>query len=239
MLLLIVAVSLPAFSQQTTPESPKPQVKLTYLNVCTPSESEKQELASALARIPAKPKFTTDFEVARGRSSASEPPVAFAEAGIPGSIATTGETSSWVRVRREFPPELPFISVQYTLSTAGRGAVETLVFRARDPKDVLQILLEAKASTGDAAMLLRTDTPAERIRLERFGKSSVVLARCPAADQSAYESLFGEGSSVLSHYRSALQVRQIVPADLRRLGRSGLAASANAKPVKRKPASKP
>jgi hypothetical protein len=217
-LLAIVLLSLAASSQEPSAQADKPQVKINYLNVCTPSDTEKQELASALSRIPASPKFTPDFEVSRGRSSASEPSVAIAETALPGSVANRGQMSNWVRVRREFPTDSPFISVQYTLSTAGRGAAETLVFRARDPKEILQILLEAKASSADANTLLTTDTPAERIRLERYGKSSVALARCPTSDQGAYEAIFREGSSVLAHYRNALDVRRIVPGDLRRLG---------------------
>lgn len=193
-------------------------MKITYLNVCTPAESEKQELVSAVGRLPAKAKFTPDFEISRGRSTATEPPVAIAEAALPGAVVGGKQVSDWVRVRREFPPESPFISVQYTLSTTGRGAVETLVFRARDPKDILQIAFEARASAADPAALLKTNTPAERIRLERFGRSTVALARCPSADQSAYENVFREGSTVLARYRDALAVRQIVPADLRRLG---------------------
>jgi hypothetical protein len=232
-LLIIVLLSLAANSQEPSAQTDKPQVKINYLNVCTPSDSDKQELASALSRIPARPKFTPDFEVSRGRSSASEPPVAIAETALPGSVANIGQMSNWVRVRREFPTDSPFISVQYTLSTAGRGGAETLVFRARDPKEILQILLEAKASSADPNTFLTTDTPAERIRLERYGKSSVALARCPTADQAAYEAIFREGSSVLAHYRSALDVRRIVPGDLRRLGTLNNKPSAPA-PKKRK-----
>jgi hypothetical protein len=47
----------------------QPQVKVNMLNVCAPSPDEKQEITSALARIPKQPLFSTDFEVARGRSS--------------------------------------------------------------------------------------------------------------------------------------------------------------------------
>ena len=193
-------------------------MRINYLNVCTPAETEKQELGAALARIPQNPRFTEDFEISRGRSSASEPPVAIAGAGLPAAMADSGSASNWVRVRREFPTESPFISVQYTLSSDGRGAAETLVFRARDTKDILQILMEAKASAGDPTTVLKTDTPAERIRLERFGKGSVALARCPTADQSGYESVFRQGSALLARYRNALQVREIVPGDFRRLG---------------------
>jgi hypothetical protein len=225
-----------AIAQQAEQPAGKPEVKITYLNVCTPAENDKKELVSALGRLPLKAKFTPDFEVSRGRSTNTEPPVAIAEAGLPGAVVASSEISNWVRVRREFPPESPFISVQYTLSTTGRGAIETLVFRARDPKDILQIALEARASAADPATMLKTNTPAERIRLERFGKSTVALARCPSANQSAYESVFRDGSAVLARYRDVLGVRRIVPADLRRLGAfSTSEPSGRAKTAKPKP----
>jgi hypothetical protein len=214
---LVVLLGL-AVSAQQAPPSSKPEVKVNILNVCTPSETEKGELMSALGRLPVKAKFSPDFEISRGRSTAGEPPVLLAEQALPGKAVDSNEISNWVRVRREFPADSPFISVQYTLSTNGRGAVETLVFRARDPKDMLQVSLEAKATAADPTALLKTDTPTDRIRLERFGKSSVALARCPTADQTAYEPVFRDGSAVLARYRNALGVRQIVPGDLRRLG---------------------
>jgi hypothetical protein len=219
-------------SQEPPAQNEKPQVKINYLNVCTPGDSEKQELASALARIPAKPKFTPDFEISRGRSSASEAPIELSDANLPRGALDKNQVSNWVRVRREFPSDSPFISVQYTLSTLGQGAAETLVFRARDPKEILQILLEAKVSSGEGTTLLNTDTPADRIRLERYGKASVALARCPSADQVAYEAIFRDGAAVLARYRTALEVRRIVPADLARLGLPK--ATAN-QPKKRNP----
>ena len=59
--------------------------------------------------------------------------------------------------------------------------------------------------------MLATNTPVSHIRLERFGKSSIALARCmateagPAPDQSAYEPLFASASAVVSDYRRILQ----------------------------------
>ena len=67
-------------------------------------------------------------------------------------------------------------------------------------------------------------SPASRIKLERFGKSSVVLARCtgaeggPTPDQSAYESLFAGASSILTNYRILLNARKMVPEELARVG---------------------
>lgn len=222
-------------AQQAPPPSAKPEVKVNILNVCSPSEAEKEELMSALGRLPVKAKFSPDFEISRGRSTAGEVPVILAEQALPGKVVDSHEISNWVRVRREFPAESPFISVQYTLSSNGRGAVETLVFRARDPKDILQISLEAKATAADPAALLKTDTPADRIRLERFGKSSIALARCPSADQTSYQPLFRDGSAVLARYRNALAVRQIVPGDLRRLGTPHSTASPGASKPKTGP----
>jgi hypothetical protein len=68
--------------------------------------------------------------------------------------------------------------------------------------------------------MVTANTPASRIRLERFGKSSIALARCagsengPPPDQSAYEPLFHAASEVLANYRGLLGVRHTVPAEL-------------------------
>jgi hypothetical protein len=72
--------------------------------------------------------------------------------------------------------------------------------------------------------MLSANTPAARVKLERFGKSSIVLARCsaaegkPAPNQSAYEPIFRAASEVLNRYRDALGVRKMVPQELARLG---------------------
>jgi hypothetical protein len=103
--------------------------------------------------------------------------------------------------------------------------LETLVFRVRDPKDVLQVSIEDSASAvTSAASMLSATTPASRIRLERFGKSSIVLARCqgqnsgPPPDQSKYEPLFAAASSVLTDYRTSLGASTLVPEELARIG---------------------
>ncbi len=195
-ILCLLAPSLGAAQQ--------PPIRVNVLNVCTPAEAEQKEIATALARIPRKPAFSADFEVARGRSTPSDAPV-----------------SRWVRIRREFRSESPFLNVQYTFSADQTGAVETLVFRVRDPKDVMQIAIEASGSGPSPASRLAAAAVAGRIRLERFGKSSVALARCPQADQSAYEPLFRTASEVLNGYRSALNVQRTVPADLARVPNGG------------------
>ena len=196
----------------------KTQVKINYLNVCTPSVEEQKELSGALARIPAHPRFSEDFEVSRGRTSLTEPPIKLADVETEEAPAAVG-TSKWVRVRREFAADSPFVSVQYSVSVDQKNIVETLVFRSREAKDVIQTSLEDSVSaSSDPLQVLKVDTPVDRVRIERFGKSSVVLTRCPSADQKTYQPLFDQGSSVLAHYRSILGVQQIVPADLKRLG---------------------
>jgi hypothetical protein len=118
-----------------------------------------------------------------------------------------------------------FSNVQYSFSVDANNMVETLVLRVRDPKDLMQVSVEDNASSvTSASAMLSADTPVSRIRLERFGKPSVALARCPATadkpgpDQSAYESIVRSASAILNRYRDALGVRKTVPQELARLG---------------------
>jgi hypothetical protein len=114
-----------------------------------------------------------------------------------------------------------------------KNMVETLVLRVRDPKDLMQISIEDSASTvASPAAMLSSNTPVSRIKLERFGKPSVVLARCsgaegPATDQAAYAPFFQTASSIMGRYRDGLGVRRLVPQELARLG-LGTAAKAGA-----------
>jgi hypothetical protein len=87
--------------------------------------------------------------------------------------------------------------------------------------------------------MLGANNPASRIRLERFGRSSVALARCsvaeggPAPDQSAYEPLFRSASEVLANYRQLLGVRRTVPEELVKVSRtSEPEAAPKSKPAK-------
>jgi len=177
-------------------------VRVTYLNVCAPSDSDKQEIVSVLDRIPAAPRFGPEFEIARGRTAAPDSPMA-----------------SWVRVRREFPADSPLTNAQYSVSLNSKDIIETVVFRWREPKDVMQVSIEdSVSSVASPATVVSTDTPASRIRVERFGKSSLGLSRCAEVDQSSYESVFAAASRVMGRYRTALGVRESVPAELRRLG---------------------
>src|SRR6201987_5137076 len=140
------------------------------------------------------------------------------EAGQAGHVAGEPSVASYVRIRREFSVQALFASVQYSFSNDGQNMVETLVLHVRDPKDLIMFSLEDSASsvTSSEAML-GSNTPASRVRLERFGKPSVALARClalqgaPPPDQSAYEPLFRGASGGLANYRGLLDVKKIVP----------------------------
>lgn len=212
--------SLPAPQQGS-----QPKVKVNMLNVCTPSRDEQQQIASALAHVPKQPLFSQDFEVDRGRSTLEEQPSFLPVANpVTAPASSTPDTAAWVRIRREFGVQALFSTVQYSFSQDPKNMVETLVFKVRDPKDLLQVSIEDDASsvTSPAAML-GTNTPVSRIRLERFGKSSIVLARCtgsaagPPPDQSAYEPLFQTASAIDANYRRVLGALQTVPDELDRV----------------------
>jgi hypothetical protein len=219
-------MGLPASGQQTAPSN-QTQVKVNMLNVCSPSAEEQQEIASALAKVPKQPLFGPDFEVARGRSSLDEQP-GFLQAGANAQMSAGSDSAAWVRMRREFSVQALFSTVQYSFSTDPKNMVETLVFRVRDPKDLLEVSIEDSATAVTTpATMLSTNTPASRIKLERFGKSSVVLARCyateagPGPDQSVYEPLFRSASGIVANYRSLLGTRRTVPDELTRVTAAG------------------
>jgi hypothetical protein len=221
---LIILAGLALAQVASAQEPAQPQVKVNMLNVCSPSPEEQQEIASALARIPKQPLFSPDFEVDRGRSTLEERPD-FLKAGASAQFSSDSGTADWVRIRREFSVQALFSTVQYSFSHDPKNMVETLVFRVRDPKDLMQVAIEDNASSvTTAAAMLSTSTPAGRIKLERFGKSSVVLARCPGTegspppDQSAYEPLFKSATAIVSNYRDLLTARNTVPAELARVG---------------------
>jgi hypothetical protein len=202
----------------------QPKVKVNMLNVCSPSAEEQQEIASALAHVPKQPLFGADFEIDRGTSSLDVGP-GFLQPGSGSQMSSDPGVANWVRIRREFSVQALFSTAQYSFSSDPKNMVETLVFRVRDPKDLMQVSIEDSASTVTSpTTMLSTSTPASRVKLERFGKSSVVLARClateagPAPDQSAYEPLFQSASAVMSNYRGLLGARTIVPEELARLG---------------------
>lgn len=223
---VMLTVAAPVcFAQENGASEQKPEVKVHMLNVCTPPADEQQELSSALARIPRKPAFSKDFEVDRGRSVLDQNanPLASVAQGSP----MEATVADFVRVRHDLSEGF-YASVQYSFSRDSEQMVETLVFRVRDPKDVLQVSIEDNASAvTPAAAMLGAATPAGRIKLERFGKSSVVLARCsalesgPAPDQSKYEPIFTAASSVLLNYRGLLQAKTLIPEELSRIRMTG------------------
>ena len=223
--LLALALARPVAAQQQpdTPPPSQPQVKVNMLNVCSPSADEQKEIASALARVPKQPLFSPDFEVSRGRSTLTDLP-SFLPVGQSGHVAGEPSVASYVRVRREFSVQALFSSVQYSFSNDGQNMVETLVLHVRDPKDLIQVSLEDSASSVTSSeIMVGANTPASRVRLERFGKSSIALARClgqeggPVPDQSAYEPLFRAASEVLANYRGLLDVKKIVPEEISKI----------------------
>ncbi len=195
----------PPAAQPTAPQSStpspdgKPQVKVNYLNVCTPGTDEETIIKSALAAVQPKPSFSTDFELSRGRTSLKDAPDA-----------------KYVRLRRDFAAESPLLTAQYSMSADTTNTVEILVLRPRDPKDFLQVVMEDRmsASAANPLSLLQVDTPTSRVRIERLNKSSAVLTRCPDVDQSAYEPVFHQASEIMAQYRAALGLRTAFRADI-------------------------
>jgi hypothetical protein len=240
-LIAVTALGLDSLAIAQQPAQPPPQVKVNVLNVCTPSAGEQQEIASALARVPKQPLFGLDFEIDRGRTGLEVGP-GFLQPGSGGQMSSDPGTAQWVRIRREFSVQALFSTVQYSFSVDPKNMVETLVFRVRDPKDLMQVSIEDSASAvATPATMLTSSTPASRIKLERFGKSSVVLARCPGSeaspppDQSAYEPSFQSASAIMSNYRGLLGARTTVPDELERI--AGVAEK-KAAPAAKKPAAK-
>jgi hypothetical protein len=232
---LLVACAGMLFAQQQ-----QPPVKVNVLNVCSPSAEEQKEISAALTRVPKQPLFSDDFEVARGRSSLAEAP-GFLQAGQSAQMSDEPSVASWVRLRREFSMQALFSTVQYSFSNDGKNMIETLVLHVRDPKDLVQLSIEDSASAvASPVAMLGAASPASRIKLERFGKSSVVLARCasseggPAPDQSAYEPLFAGASSILTNYRALLNARKTVPEELAKVGTMASKSSAKAGRAERK-----
>jgi hypothetical protein len=235
--ILGLLIALPAFSQQSGEQSStQPQVKVNVLNVCTPSAEEQKEISAALARIPKQPVFGTDFEISHGVSTLTDAPN-FLQPGQNTQVSDQTSVARYVRIRREFSGQAVFSSVQYSFSNDGQSMVETLVLHVRDPKELIQISLEDSASAiGTASAMVAANTPVSRIRLERFGKSSVALARCsasengPGPDQKAYEPLFHSGSEILSDYRRLLGARHTVTSELAQIPSGEAAKSKMAKP---------
>ncbi len=190
-------------AQQAQQPASQPQVKVNILNVCTPSAEEQAVIKGALDRVPAKPAFISDFEMTRGRVTMKDAPA-----------------SRFVRLRREFSADSPLLTVQYSISTDTDSTVELLVFREREAKEFHEVAIEDRVSAGAASpvAVVSIDTPINRIKIERFGKSSVGLTRCEGADQSVYEPFFKQASEIMARYRAALGLRTAFRSDVAWLG---------------------
>jgi hypothetical protein len=237
-LLAVLLFAISVSAQQPETPSTQPQVKVNVLNVCTPSAEEQKEIGAALARIPKQPLFSADFEISHGLSTLTDAPN-FLQPGQGTQFSGEPSVARYVRIRREFSVQALFSSVQYSFSNDGHNMVETLVFHVRDPKDLIQVSMEDSASAiSSSATMVAANTPVSRIRLERFGKSSIALARCngsdngPAPDQSAYDPLFRSGSEVLANYRRLLGVGRIIPAELAQIPSTGSKPAAKNKMAK-------
>jgi hypothetical protein len=212
-LMLSLAVSMRAQdgSSSAPPVGPaKTKIQVNFLNPCHPAQADADEMGRALARLRERPRFTSDFEISRGVTTLSE-----SEARAAGVSSGAGP-SSWVRIRHEFPEKAPLSDAQYTLSIEGGEAAESLVLYLRDTKEVLQVLISDSVN-GSALQVVQASTPPGRIRVERFGKPSIVLARCVGMDQAAYEPVFQAAGDILENYRVAMSVKSLVPAELARL----------------------
>jgi hypothetical protein len=190
----------------------QPKIQVNFLNTCRPAPADADEMARGLARVKDRPSFTSDFEISRGITTLSE--VEARAAGAPAGSGTT--PSGWVRIRHEFPEKAVLTDVQYSISVDGDASSEVLAMHMRDSREVLQILI-SDSVVGSPAQVVKLNTPPDRIRIERFGKSSIVLARCGAVDQSSYEPIFASAHEILEKYRTAMAVQSVVPAELARL----------------------
>jgi len=227
-LFLPILLAGAAIAQQQQPAVPqssegKPQVKVNYLNVCTPGKEEQEVINGALAAVKAKPVFSTDFEISRGRTTLKDAP-----------------DSRFVRLRRDFAADSPLLTAQYSMSTDSTNTIETLVLHPRDTKDFLELVLEDRVSAGSASptAVLSVDTPATRVRIERLNKSSAVLTRCPDADQSAYDPIFRQASEIMAQYRAALRLRTEFRSDIAWLN-PATKKTGVAQKQKKQPAAKP
>ncbi len=189
----------PGVSPAPAQQPGQPPVKVNYLNVCAPGTEEQAEIKSAFARVAAKPAFSRDFEVSRGRATVED-----------------SKDSRFVRLRKDMSVESPLLTAQYSMSTDDTNIIETLVVRTRDPKQFHELSLEDRVTSGAvaAASVLSIDTPVTRIRLERFSKASIVLTRCPEQDQKAYEPLFRQATDIMSEYRKAMALRSALGSDI-------------------------
>jgi hypothetical protein len=186
---LILAAFSPA-QQESKPQQPsgQPPVKLNYINACSPSAEDQAQIKSAFAKVQARPAFSRDFEITRGRTVVKD------------------ADAKYVRLRRDMATESPLLAAQYSISADATSTVETLVLRSREEKEFHELALEDSASAGAAspAAMLKVNTPVSHVRVERIGKPSIVLSRCQETDQRAFEPLFRQATDIMAQYRKAL-----------------------------------
>jgi hypothetical protein len=199
--LLLVGTAVAQQQQQPSPaQTPaKPQVKINVINVCTPGKEDQDVINAALAVVPAKPSFSSDFEISRGHTTLKDEPDA-----------------RFVRLRRDFVSESPLMTAQYSISSDSDNTIEVLVLRMRDPKEFHEIAIEDRVSSASATpgAVLSTDTPVSRVRIERLGKNSAGLAHCQEIDQSAYDPIFRRASEIMAQYRAAMGLRTTFRSDI-------------------------
>ncbi|HET9183850.1 MAG TPA: hypothetical protein VFP59_17100 [Candidatus Angelobacter sp.] len=212
--LLLGASAVHPQSRKAAPTPQKqPPIRVNVLNVCTPGADDQAILKAALAKARERTLLAGDFEIARGRATLKDAP-----------------PSRYVRLRRDLEPQSPWETAQYSMSRDPKSTIETLVLRMRDPKNFHELSIEDQVSSdaASAAVVLASDTPASRIRVERIGKSSVALAQCPDVNQSAYQPLFAEASQIMDHYRKEMGLRTEFRADINWLDGGGVQKSAKA-----------
>jgi len=221
--MVVLLAGAPVVQQEQPPiQQPtgKPQVKVNLLNVCAPAAEEQAVIKGALSKVPGKPSFGKDFEISRGHTTVQD-----------------GPEAKFVRLRRDFPAESPLLTAQYSMSTDEKNMVELLVLRLRDPKEFHEIALEDRISANAASptAILTVNTPVARVRIERIGKSSVVLARCEGADQSINDAIFQQATEIMAQYRGALGLRDSFRSDISWLSGSPKPAGPAGKSTAKKP----
>ena len=132
----------------------------------------------------------------------------FLQPGQSTQISDQPSIARYVRIRREFPAQALFSSVQYSFSDDGQSMVETLVLHVRDPKDLIQVSLEDSASAigSTAAMVRQTRRSAAfglSVSESRQSHSHVAMLRTTGLRRirPSMNRFSAAGSEILSDYR--------------------------------------
>jgi hypothetical protein len=117
-------------------------MRVNMVNVCTPVDADRDEIAAALTRIPVKPTFNPDYEVARGHTTD--------KAGA----------SDWVRMR---PPLGPLVERVVQLVREHPGGVSAAAgpCRRRVPRGRPRSR-RGRANRRPPRVVARRDRAAER-----------------------------------------------------------------------------